>query len=73
MLLLTVLPSLPQVAGGRGYMAELHVEVLLLLTVHPSSPQVAGGWEETAVLQVVADLSPPCHTTLVAEGGWGGG
>jgi hypothetical protein len=42
---------------------------VLLLTVRPSSPQVAGGWEETAALQVVADLSPPCHTPLFAGGG----
>jgi hypothetical protein len=45
------------------------VEVLLLLTVHPSSPQAAGGWEERAVLQVVADLYPPCHTTWLPRGG----
>jgi hypothetical protein len=52
MLLLTILPSLPQVAGGRGYMAELHMKVLLLLTIYPSSHQVAGGFEDMAVLQV---------------------
>ncbi len=46
---------------------------MLLLTVHPSSHQVAVGWEETAALQVVADLSPPCHTPLVAGGGGGEG
>jgi hypothetical protein len=51
-LLLTILPSLPQVAGGRGYMAELHVKVLLLLTIYPSSHQVAEGFEDTIALQV---------------------
>ncbi len=44
--------------------------LLLLLTV--TSPQVRWGWGDVAVMQVVADLSPPYCTPPVTQGGEGG-
>jgi hypothetical protein len=57
-------------AGWTGWWEG--IEALLLLTVCPFSPQVAVGWGDLAVLQVVADLSPPSCTPPVVGGGGGG-
>jgi len=54
-------------AGWTGWWEG--IEALLLLTVRPFSPQVAVGWGDLAVLQVVADLSPPSCTPRWLGGG----